>query len=148
MHLVVLTGLVSIEKRDLALALAQSCLADGHRVALIDNIARLPVDPELTAGATLLRLQGDVTQYLATTLEHVAADVVILAASETAHPEALFSALAALAEARPGLRVRTAALIDLRTCDCFPNVRQVLERYADVIVNLPCDVAGVREALL
>jgi len=73
--------------------------------------------------------------------------VVIAAVSETMHPETLFSALDRLHEQHPTLEMHTIALIDLRTCDCFPNVREVLERHADTVIMLPYDLSEVVEAL-
>lgn len=147
MKLIALTGLVSIEKRDLTLELAQHYRDTGQRVAIVDNIARLPIDPELTGGETLLRVEGDITPNLAALLENSSADIVILAVSERMHPETWLAALDNLREIRPDIEAQTTALIDLRTCDCFPNVRELLERYADKVVMLPYRLAQVVEGV-
>jgi hypothetical protein len=37
----------------------------------------------------------------------------------------------------------TIALIDLRTCDCFPNLRQAFEEAADITVMMPYHLAEI-----
>ena len=138
-RLIALTGLVSVEKAEIAQALAHHYATQGSTVTLIDNIARFAIESE-----TAIRLNGDIAHYLAPTLDHIASDVVVLAAAETANPDDLFTALDAL---HAEYAVYTLALIDTRTCDCFPALRQALETYADAVIQLPTEFDTVLEAL-
>lgn len=137
MRLIVLSGLVTVEKNVLALELADIFVAQGQRVTLIDNGQRLPVDEAGVPGAALVRLEGDLAGSLLPTLDSITSDVVLLAVSETVQPDVLFMLLDEVRQVRPDVEVQTLALIDTRTCDCFPQYRQSLEAYADVVVNLP-----------
>lgn len=147
MQLIVLTGLVAVEKAELARELAQHHETMGLQVALIDNIARLQMDHVALQNSSYQRLQGDITHYLAAILAHTVADVTILAASEMASPDALFGALASLDEVQPGIGLHSITLIDTRTCDCFPAVRERLEQHADQVVMLPYTLADVLAGL-
>ncbi len=64
-------------------------------------------------------------------------EIIILTASETLPPDDLFVLLDDVKERRPDLAIQTIALIDTRTCDCFPQFRLSLEAYADRIIHLP-----------
>jgi len=141
MTIIVLTGLVVVEKVQLTQALAQH-FHPQKTVAVIDNIARLEVDglPEKT---TLTPLTGDAVTDLIEAIGSTSADVIIAAVTEQAHPEKLFIALDDLREQLPDANIYTLALIDTRTCDCFPNVRQALEMYADASVMMPYNLDEV-----
>jgi hypothetical protein len=141
MQLLVLTGLVSVEKTEIAAHLAQQYAEQGQRVTVLDNIARVPMEADSFAQPPM-RITGDISRLLPQVLDHVASDVVILAASEAVNPDDLFVALDALHDTHPHIDVRTIALIDTRTCDCFPQIRERLEMYADQVLNLPLDVEG------
>lgn len=141
MHLITLAGLVTIEKIQLAIDLAQYYSQAGQRVTVLDNIARLRIDPVYLSGETLLRMPGDAVGALAGLLPTLAADVVLFAASESAEPEALFTALA---ELDPSIQTTTLALLDLRTCDCFPHLRQTLEQHADYVIHMPYSLEGLK----
>jgi hypothetical protein len=143
MQLIVLTGLVIVEKQQFTLDLARHYIAQGQPVAIIDNMARLTLDQSQIAQASYQRLEGDLDGQLAPLLSQSTAVVTILAASETLPPETLFVQLDALRDALSDISITTLALIDTRTCDCFPQVRQQLELYADVVVNMPADPAAV-----
>jgi hypothetical protein len=147
MKLILLTGLVAVEKRDLALELALHYGADGLAVTLVDNIARMPIDPEFTGGETLVRVDGDITHFLADMLPDALIDVVIAAVSETMPPDTLFAAVEQLQSMVPAVEVQTIALIDMRTCDCFPTLRETLERHANTVVMLPYELPQVLEKL-
>jgi hypothetical protein len=41
------------------------------------------------------------------------------------------------------MEIQLLALIDLRTCDCFPTMRERLEAYADTVVMLPYNLEEV-----
>lgn len=147
MRLIVLLGLMAIEKAVLAAELAGFLAMEGHSVTVIDNIARLPMSTETLPAGRLLRLEGDPVQQLGPLLAAVQDDVALLAASETAAPEELLAALAALAEERPDLQVFTLGLLDLRTCDCFPQGRALLEQEADAVLLAPFDLQQALRAL-
>jgi hypothetical protein len=62
-------------------------------------------------------------------------------------PDALFILLDQLRDDDPALELSTLALLDTRTCDCFPNLRVTLEAYADYSVYLPVDTDELLEVL-
>lgn len=132
----VLAGLVSVEKITLACELADHFARAGQRVALLDQVARLPIDSE-RAPVPPLRLDPLSVPDLLGLADEVGADVVIYAASEMLSPEMLITAVEDLRAARPDLALHSIGLLDLRTCDCFPGVRLALEAWADQIVHLP-----------
>lgn len=131
MRLIVLAGLVSVEKTELAARLAGHYTQAGLSVTLLDNGSRLPAQIH---GA--LRV-GDLRAELLPLLQAVTSEVVILAASETLLPDDLFVLLSDMKQQLSGLTVQTIALIDTRTCDCFPQFRLSLEAEADVVIHLP-----------
>lgn len=150
MQLIVLTGLVVVEKATLALELAQYHHHEGRTTHIIDNMVRLPIAAEHATGddITITRLQGDLTHYLHDALDHIDAHTVILAVAETAHPDALFTLLDDVQYRRDDVQhMRTLALVDTRTCDCFPHVRDALETYADAVIMLPSTFDEVIGAL-
>lgn len=134
MRVIVLTGLVSVEKAQLAQDLAHEFQAE-QSVTIIDNIARLPIDTSLPA--LIKRFEGDIVPQFAEIVSEAHSDILIIALSEQTHPEKLFVATDNLREANPDWQIYTLAMIDIRTCDCFPNVRQALEMYADISVMIP-----------
>ncbi len=141
MHLITLAGLVSVEKGELTIGLAQHFAQAGMAVTVIDNIGRLPLDTKHLWQVDYVRLQTDLPAELPLVIEQLDSDVVLLAANETIAPDDLFVLLDDLQQ--PDLRLQTLALIDTRTCDCFPQVRENLETHADVVINLPATVAEV-----
>lgn len=143
MRLIVLAGLVAIEKINLAVELAEHFAEQGQRVTVLDNITRISIDPELLFRPQLQRLNGDVLDRLPDIIASQMADTLIFATSENYSPDALFIALDELS----AHAVQTLALIDLRTCDCFPHMRQLFEDYADIVVNMPYDLSEVLENL-
>lgn len=145
--LIVLAGLVAIEKMQLAVELAQQMTNSGQLVTLIDNIARLRIDPVWLSTEILIRQEGDIIPVLPNIIDNLAADTAILAVSENANPDDLFVALESLREIRRNLEIHTLALLDLRTCDCFPTLRATLEQYADAVLHAPFAVSDVLEAL-
>ena len=139
MQLLLLTGLVTVEKIDLTRQLAAHFAATGERVAVLDNISRLHIDPnDLPAAVSYQRINRPLD--FTADLSHLGADRVLLALSETAEPNHTFTALLDLPS---GVDVTTLALIDTRTCDCFPAMRATLEDYADLTVNLPYVIEDV-----
>ncbi|RMG85499.1 MAG: hypothetical protein D6712_09320 [Chloroflexi bacterium] len=134
MHVIVLMGLVSIEKGDLAIALAEHYTAQGKRVVVVDNLRRVGIDPEQLSAATYHAVRGELAAALPTL---PAADVMIIATAEDAEPEALYIALQDWGAQQPHISLETVALIDLRTCDCFPHMRALLEQLADTTLYAP-----------
>lgn len=115
MQLIALTGLVN--KRDVAERLAQALTHTGKTVTQVESSADLAA---VVAAANT--------------------DVVLLSVAETMHPDALMLLLDGLHDVRPDLDIRQIALIDDRTCDCFPHVRELLEDYADMTLRYPYPV--------
>jgi hypothetical protein len=147
MRLIVLAGLVASEKIELTQALARHYAAQGQRVTVLDHVSRLPLDPGGLRGAAYRRINGALEAVLPELLESLHSEIVLLAASETISPDALFTLLDALRDQDPALEITTLALLDTRTCDCFPNLRVSLETYADYSVYLPVEVGAVLEVL-
>lgn len=147
MKLIVLTGLVAVEKLQLAADLARYYIAAGETVTVLDHVSRMPLaEANLPPAVTNIRLEGDLEPSLLH-LREPASDVVILAASETLPPDALFVLLDGLSAQLPDLDVQTLALVDTRTCDCFPMMRESLENYADVTLYLPFTFEAVMRVL-
>jgi hypothetical protein len=147
MKLIMLAGLVAIEKHQLAGELAAHYTQQGQRVTVFDNVARLALQPDQLGYGEVVRLPGDAFTQLPALLESSAADVLLLAVSENINPEQVYLMRETLSENYPLLEVHTVAIIDLRTCDCFPQTRLEYEQTADVIVMLPYDLERVIEAL-
>lgn len=134
MQVIALTGLVSVEKIQLTLWLAKRLHAAGQRVALLDNLARLRLDPVPGVPARLIRHAGALSGLAGMLLPLVPdTDVVLVAVAEDADPEQLF---ATLSELPAPLHTLAVAILDLRTCDCFPGLRLLLEAHADLVINL------------
>ncbi len=144
MKLIALMGLVVVEKIEMLEVLAQ---AAKTRVVVIDQMRRLHADPARLSGADYIRLEGDLAAELPPLLDDLETDLLLLAVSETTPPDETFVLLDQVHEAHPDLEMHTLALVDTRTCDCFPQTRQSLEASADTVVNLPADFDAVREAL-
>jgi hypothetical protein len=138
---------VTAEKIELVLELARQHADAGRTVTVIDNVRRLKVDRAGLASVELIRLDGDLRDHLVEVVESMTSDVVLLAVSETARLDDLFVLLNDLRDQLPEVAVQTLALIDTRTCDCFPQLREQLEDYADVVVNLPVGADEVMEYL-
>lgn len=136
---IALAGLVAAEKAQLAAQLANHYSAQGVPVLLVDQGQRVAVDPEWVFQASLRRLGAPDPDQLPAVLGESAAQVVVIALAETLPPDTLFAAL----EALDGVRLWTLALIDLRTCDCFPHMRHLLESSADQVVYVPYDLGAV-----
>lgn len=147
MRLIVLAGLVSIEKIELAAALAQHFMQAGQSVTVMDNVSRLPLDDSRLDDVVAVRIDGALGAQLIPALSGLPGDVVILAASETISPDELLLLLDDARRQISGLEVQMLALIDTRTCDCFPQFRVSLETYADGVVNLPAAINEVVEVL-
>ncbi len=135
-----------MEKVDLTVALAQHFMDTGRRVAVMDRGARLRLTTDHLPDEVILRPRSEPVQSpLIPVYDDSEVDVTLYIASETLHPDDLFIAVD---EARSrGHTVAVLAVIDARTCDCFPQVRETLELSADVVVNVPYDLNTILEAL-
>lgn len=144
MNVVALVGLVSIEKIQLVIELATHYTWDTDKtVTVIDNVSRLAIDPVQLSDEPLIRVNGDVTEGLVDRLRNIDSDIILIAVSESAELENLFVSLDILTEQLPHIKLTTIGLIDLRTCDCFPHIRENLEDYADVHFLAPFNVNGI-----
>ena len=141
MKVIALIGLVAIEKIEIMTQLATHYTWDtDNSVTIIDNVARLAIDPASLSDEPLIRVNGDITGGLVDILRDIQTDIVLLAVSETAELDHLFVSLDLMTEQLPHIDLITIGLIDLRTCDCFPRIRERLEDYADVHFLAPFDV--------
>jgi hypothetical protein len=136
MKVIVMAGLVTVEKIELASELATAFKKQVQSVVILDNIARLAID-QANFDVPVRRIAGDITIQLKDVLYNLDADIVLLALSEQVHPDDLFIAIDSLSDTIREIDVRTLALIDVRTCDCFPHLRESLEQNADVSIHLP-----------
>ncbi|RMF76865.1 MAG: hypothetical protein D6737_19385 [Chloroflexi bacterium] len=144
MKLFVLTGLVSIEKAQFAVDLARQTTRHYTTVAIIDNLSRASITQKFYCG-DIIRITGDLSHNLADTILKTGAEVIVLAASETLRPDELLLTLDRVRDDMPQLAVQIIALIDDRTCECFPVVQEQLEQYADMTVRAPFDAHSVLE---
>lgn len=141
MKVIVLVGLVAIEKIQLAVDLATYYTWETDQtVTVIDNVARMAIDPVHLNDEPLIRVNDDITEGLTDRLAGIQTDIVLIAVSETAELDQLFIALDIVSEQLSSVEFITLGLIDLRTCDCFPNLREKLEDYTDVHFLAPFDV--------
>ena len=148
MKLIILAGLVSVEKGQLALELANHFIKQNRRVAIIDNIARLPIDMDHLNLTRKIRLDGTVLGAFHEIIEIViSCDISLLAISETMNPVNLSEFIGNIYERINDIDITTAAMIDTRTCDCFPTLREMLERNADIIVTIPYDLSELVNTL-
>lgn len=136
MKLIALTGLVFVEKIDLAKMLAERESKIGHSVTIIDGGDRMSIKPD-TLPVPVVQLEGDLDHGVPRLLRATEADTIILIVSEYLPPDLIFASLDALYGEFPNLELQMVALIDTRTCDCFPQVREQFESFADVVVQLP-----------
>lgn len=136
MKLVVLAGLITVEKIQLARELASFFKQQALKVLVLDNVARLPMKPG-NFDVPVQRITDDITIQLKHLLQNSDADLLILALSEQIHPDDCFIMLENLSDTIAEIDIRSIALLDTRTCDCFPNLRENLEQYADLSIYLP-----------
>jgi hypothetical protein len=144
MKIIALVGLISIEKIQLVIQLATHYTWDTDKtVTMIDNVARMAIDPVQLSDEPLIRVNGDITEGFVERLQVINSDIVLIAVSESAELDSLFVSLDILTEQLPHIDLTTIGLIDLRTCDCFPHLREKLEDYADVHFLAPFDVNDI-----
>jgi len=144
MRVVAFVGLVSIEKIQLVIELATHYTWETDKtITIIDNVARLAIDPVQLSDEPLIRINDDLTERLTDRIRDINSDIVLIAVSESAELDKLFIALDIMSEKLPHIDLLTIGLIDLRTCDCFPQIRENLEDYAEVHFLAPFDVSEV-----
>lgn len=148
MRVIAFVGLVSIEKIQLIIELATYYTWDTQlSVTVIDNVSRLTIDRAELNDEPLIRVNGDITQELTEQLADTESDIVLIAVSENAELDNLFIAFDMMREQLSQLDLTTVGLVDLRTCDCFPNLREKLESYTDVHFLAPFNVNNVLKAI-
>ena len=148
MNVIALIGLVAIEKIQLIIQLATYYTQETSKtVTVIDNVSRLAIDPVQLSDEPLIRVNGDITAGLVERLRNIHSDIVLIAVSESAELDHLFVSLDIMSEQLPHIDLLTVGLIDLRTCDCFPHLREKLEDYADVYLLAPFDVNVILSAI-
>ena len=148
MNLIAFIGLVTIEKIRLVQDLARYYTWDaGQSVTIIDNVARMAIDPVHLSGETLIRFEDDISDKLAFILKEHGDDVVLLAISETAHLDELLVTFDEVTTTNPDIQLHTIGLLDLRTCDCFPHYREQLESYTETTLLAPFSVNAVLGAM-
>ena len=138
MKIIVLTGIIGQEKAQFAVQLAQAYQDTGLRVAIINN-GTVPIANGLTAKIYAGLILGG-NEPLYNEIQTMQEDVLLVIAAESAHPEALIAALDNLQAAQPDNRSQLIALIDDRTCDCFPHLREILEVTADLTLHAPFSI--------
>lgn len=137
MQLITLTGLTSISKAKIAQEMAEFYSGRGPSVYVLDNTDQIQVTK--TEGSVYIRLEGQaLADRVMNLLDDLPQDaIVIFNVAESTPPDTLYSRLDAIQEGLDGVEVRMIAVIDDHTCDCFPNVRSMLEDYADVSIRPP-----------
>lgn len=141
MKVIALIGLVAIEKIQLVIEVATHYTWETDKtVTVIDNVARLAIDRVQLSDEPLIRVNGDITEGLVDKVRNINSDIVLMAVSESAELDNLFVSLDIMTEQLPHIDLTTIGLIDLRTCDCFPQLRENLEDYTDVHFLAPFDV--------
>ncbi len=149
MKVIALIGLVAIEKIQLTVDLATYYTWQTDKtVTVIDNVSRLAIDPAQLSDEPLIRVKDELRETLIDQLPQINSDVVIVAVSEAAELDQLFISLDVMTETIADVDLVTVGLVDLRTCDCFPNLRVKLEDYADMHFLAPFnaeDIIGVIE---
>ena len=138
MKISILTGIIGQEKAQFAIQLAQAYLAKGLRVAIINN-GNVSIDNKVTANIYLGLTLGD-NERLYNELQSMQQDILLVIAAESAHPETIIDALDILQAAQPDSSSKLIALIDNRTCDCFPHLREMLEATADLTLRAPFSI--------
>jgi hypothetical protein len=145
MHLIVFAGLASFEKAHLVAEVAESLAADGSDVVIIDNSDRHW--PAATQDFDTIRMTGPLSAGMFEAIARVDAEYVLLIVAESTTPDALIDAVEMIRDHRISVYVRLLALVDDRTCDCFPALREQLEANADVTLRSPYRLEEALKAL-
>lgn len=154
MRLIVLTGLPVLEKALLTQDLARYYLAQGQRVAVLDNanlseqFAALEQVTLVTmrGGCACCSVAGKLFQSVAQLGDKI--DVAIMAANNQTHVDSLSAVLESLVSGNPTpITVQRVALVDERTECCFPYVAQTLEENTDITLSAPFSLSVALAAL-
>jgi hypothetical protein len=145
LKLIALTGIIGHQKAQFAVEIARALQDSGQHVGIIDNgdYSAIPTG----RGVLTHRLIEGFDEHIYNEIQEMACDVILLVVSESTHPESLMMALAHLQHLLPELTIRSVALVDDRTCDCFPHLRSMLEDSADITLHAPFDVNQLLEDL-
>lgn len=135
MRLIVLTGVASYPKTQIA----QQIKAREPQTIIIDNGEHLAFDG---ADICLESLGGGLADVLG------GVDTALLIAAESINPEHLLALLDSLHDDYDDLHITTIAVIDDRTCACFPHLEDMLRGYADVTLEPPFDLDALWEDVL
>lgn len=133
-NLIIVTGVASYAKADFTEHLAQHALASGQSVTIIDQSEQKNSAP----------IDGVTYQPQADTLND---GTTLFNTAESLHPDAMLAVVDDLYGKYPALEVKVLAVVDEKTCDCFPNLRRILEDYADFAVRYPLDDDAITEAI-
>jgi len=151
--MIVLTGLPTKEKELLTRDLAAHYLADGQRVAVLDNAgiadAVTDLDVQLVnmrGGCACCAVAGKL--YACADDVAVSSDVAIMAADAQTHIDNLTAVLDNMVSgSRADITVTTVALVDDRTQCCFPYMAETLEMSTDLTIYAPFSAADILAAL-
>lgn len=138
MKLIALTGIVGSQKAQFAIDIAMALQNSEIRVGIIDNGDHSAI-PAIQS-VLIHRLIEGFDERIYNEIQRMACDVILLVVSESTHPESLVMVLERLQDLLPDLTISLMALIDDRTCDCFPHLRMLLEDFADITLHAPFDV--------
>jgi hypothetical protein len=116
----------------------------------LNTVAKAQLMRDLSAhfqeqGLTTQQFDGSVTRFADTNIQtSVKSDdqITIWNTPQNTEMERLSSVL--LDQEAQGVQPLTIALLDTRTCDCFPTLREEMEQTADLTLSLPFDL---KEAL-
>lgn len=136
MKILILAGLVSYDKAALAEDMARRLAATGQSVTLIDNSEYTAVSA--VNGVTVIRVEKSTGAAAATAGTH--SDVILITASEALSPDGLLALQDEVQTVHPAAVVRQIALVDDRTCDCFPHLREAFDAQADLVLHAPFDL--------
>ena len=142
MRLIAITGLAGIEKGRLTLDMAAHLQEHGQRVRVLDNAENNPLNDLHGYAPSLIpfeRITDDLSVLLYSHFAEISAqdtDIVLLNVAESLNPEQLYASLMGIPEISID-DVRVIAVLDDRTCNCFPHVYDLLEQFADLTLTYP-----------
>ena len=145
MKLIVLTGLPTKEKELLTRDLATHYMAEGQRVAVLDNANVSAGLSDVDGIQTIVSMRGgcaccSVAGKLFKTVASIGVDtdIAIMPADNQTHIGNLAGVLDNLVNgSSTPIEVVTVALVDDRTTCCFPYMAETLTDYANVTLQTP-----------
>lgn len=149
MKLIVLTGLSTKAKELMTRDLAEHFLAQGQRVAVLDNanvregVCDLDIElVNLRGGCACCSVAGKL--YGCADELSKTADVAIMPTDSQTHVDNLMTVLDNLVDgSSTEIDITTVALLDERTECCFPYVAQTLQQAVDVTLTAPFSVGAL-----